>query len=74
MPLDGNGNFSYVNFPGYRPGLQPGPYREIKLKGKPKSSSTYQGKVFLHTANGNTEMPGTEICTTGDADWTAKKK
>lgn len=73
MKLDKGGKFSYVNFPGYRPGLQPGPYREIMLKGKPTSGTKFEGKVFLHTANGNTDVPGTEVCTTGEPDWTASK-
>jgi len=73
MALDRSSNFFYVNFPGFRPGLQPGPFREIRVQGKPKSGSTYSGKVFLHTANGNTDVPGTQVCTTGEPDWTARK-
>ena len=67
------GRFFYQSWDGFRPGLQPGPFREIRVQGKPISGTTIEGKVFLHTANGNTDAAGTEVCTTGEPDFTARK-
>jgi hypothetical protein len=72
MSLDGGGKFFHANFSGL-PGRQPGPFREIRVQGKPRSATKFEGKVFLHTANGNQEVAGTEVCTTGEPEWIASK-
>lgn len=72
MSLEQGGKFFHANFSDL-PGRQPGPFRELRVQGKPRSATKFEGKVFLHTANGNQEVPGTEVCTTGEPKWTARK-
>jgi hypothetical protein len=72
MRIEGAARFSFSN----RPAPAGVASQEIEVSGKPNSSggrTGLKGFVFLYTWNSPREAPGTEVCTTGQKEWTADK-